>query len=117
MHARLDRRAPRPDGALLPPQPRSVARDGAEPPDLRLRGRDPRPDAARRRAGAPRPAGARRARVMLDAVRIRADFPLLQGQEGGRRLVYLDNAATTQKPEAVLNAILDYYPTTNANLH
>ncbi len=54
---------------------------------------------------------------MLDAARIRADFPLLQRQERGRRLVYLDNAATTQKPEPVLNAILEYYRTTNANVH
>jgi len=54
---------------------------------------------------------------MLDAARLRADFPLLERQEHGRRLVYLDNAATTQKPEAVLHAIADYYRTTNANVH
>ncbi len=54
---------------------------------------------------------------MLDAARLRADFPLLRRQEHGRRLVYLDNAATTQKPEAVLNAVLDYYHSTNANVH
>jgi len=54
---------------------------------------------------------------MLEAARLRADFPLLQRQENGRRLVYLDNAATTQKPEAVLAAIVDYYRTTNANVH
>ncbi|PYO27564.1 MAG: cysteine desulfurase [Gemmatimonadetes bacterium] len=54
---------------------------------------------------------------MLDAARLRADFPLLERQEHGRRLVYLDNAATTQKPEAVLSAIADYYRTTNANVH
>jgi len=55
--------------------------------------------------------------MMLDAARLRADFPLLERQEHGRRLVYLDNAATTQKPEAVLSAIADYYRTTNANVH
>ncbi len=54
---------------------------------------------------------------MLDAARLRADFPLLERRENGRRLVYLDNAATTQKPEAVLGAIADYYRTTNANVH
>lgn len=54
---------------------------------------------------------------MLDAARIRADFPLLAQRQNGRRLVYLDNAATTQKPEAVLSAIQDYYRTTNANVH
>jgi cysteine desulfurase/selenocysteine lyase len=54
---------------------------------------------------------------MLDAARLRADFPLLQRREHGHPLVYLDNAATTQKPEAVLTAIVDYYRTTNANVH
>ena len=54
---------------------------------------------------------------MLDAARIRADFPLLRQQEHGHRIVYLDNAATTQKPQAVLDAIADYYRTTNANVH
>jgi cysteine desulfurase / selenocysteine lyase len=54
---------------------------------------------------------------MLDAARLRADFPLLARLENGRRLVYLDNAATTQKPQAVLDAILDYYRTSNANVH
>src|SRR5260370_15559410 len=49
--------------------------------------------------------------------RLRADFPLLQQREHGHPLVYLDNAATTQKPEAVLRAIVDYYRTTNANVH
>ena len=41
---------------------------------------------------------------MLDTARIRADFPLLRQLENGHRLVYLDNAATTQKPDAVLRA-------------
>jgi cysteine desulfurase/selenocysteine lyase len=54
---------------------------------------------------------------VLDTARIRADFPLLRQLENGHRLVYLDNAATTQKPEAVLGAIADYYRTTNANVH
>jgi cysteine desulfurase/selenocysteine lyase len=54
---------------------------------------------------------------MLDAARLREDFPLLAQRKDGRRLVYLDNAATTQKPQVVLDAIMDYYRTTNANVH
>jgi len=54
---------------------------------------------------------------MLDVARLRADFPLLAQQENGHPLVYLDNAATTQKPQAVLDAIAEYYRTTNANVH
>jgi cysteine desulfurase/selenocysteine lyase len=54
---------------------------------------------------------------VLDAARLRADFPLLRRGASQRPLVYLDNAATTQKPDAVLEAILDYYRTTNANVH
>jgi cysteine desulfurase / selenocysteine lyase len=46
---------------------------------------------------------------------VRADFPILRS--GARRLVYLDSAATTQKPAAVIDAIADYYRTLNANVH
>ncbi|HEY4870213.1 MAG TPA: cysteine desulfurase [Candidatus Dormibacteraeota bacterium] len=53
----------------------------------------------------------------LDIERIRADFPILQRQIGGQPLVYLDSAATSQKPSAVLNAVDDYYRTSNANVH
>ena len=53
---------------------------------------------------------------MLDS-NIRADFPILARKEHGHRLVYLDNAATTQKPRQVLDAILNYYSTSNANVH
>lgn len=51
----------------------------------------------------------------LDA--IRADFPILSQQVRGKRLAYLDNAATTQKPRAVIDAIVRYYETSNANVH
>ncbi|MGD2207369.1 MAG: aminotransferase class V-fold PLP-dependent enzyme, partial [Anaerolineae bacterium] len=54
---------------------------------------------------------------MLDIKTIRADFPILDRQVHGKPLVYLDNAATSQKPEAVLRAMDDYYRRYNANIH
>ncbi len=53
----------------------------------------------------------------FDVQQVRADFPILQQQVNGHPLVYLDNAATTQKPEVVINAISDYYRHDNANVH
>ena len=53
----------------------------------------------------------------FDAKAIRADFPILQQEVNGHPLVYLDNAATTQKPQAVIDAILHYYSRDNANVH
>ncbi len=53
----------------------------------------------------------------FNAERIRADFPILDQQVNGHPLVYLDNAATTQKPEAVIQAIVDYYRHDNSNVH
>ncbi|HEY5937471.1 MAG TPA: aminotransferase class V-fold PLP-dependent enzyme, partial [Kofleriaceae bacterium] len=53
----------------------------------------------------------------FDAGRIRADFPILGRQVRGRPLVYLDNAATTQKPQAVIDALAGYYSEINANVH
>ncbi len=49
--------------------------------------------------------------------KIRADFPILQQKVHGKPLVYFDNAATSQKPRAVIDAIVRYYETTNANIH
>jgi len=49
--------------------------------------------------------------------RIRADFPLLGRLMNGKPLVYLDSAATSQKPRAVLDALLEYYQNYNANVH
>lgn len=49
--------------------------------------------------------------------RVRADFPILERAVRGRPLVYLDNAATTQKPRVVLDAMVSYYTTINANVH
>lgn len=53
----------------------------------------------------------------LDTGAIRAQFSILRERIHGKRLAYLDNAATTQKPEAVLQAIDRYYRTSNANVH
>jgi cysteine desulfurase/selenocysteine lyase len=56
-------------------------------------------------------------RTPIDVDRIRQDFPILGEKIHGNPLVYLDNAASTQKPEAVINAVSDYYRHTNANIH
>ena len=56
-------------------------------------------------------------RFVWDVERIRKDFPILSQEVHGRPLVYLDNAATTQKPQAVLEALETYYATDNANVH
>lgn len=54
---------------------------------------------------------------MLDIQKIRADFPILEEKVNGKDLVYFDNAATTQKPLPVLNALANYYGHYNANIH
>ncbi len=53
----------------------------------------------------------------FDPLQVRRDFPILQTQMNGRPLVYLDNGATTQKPQAVIDAIVHYYTHLNANIH
>ncbi|HKE05165.1 MAG TPA: cysteine desulfurase, partial [Blastocatellia bacterium] len=53
----------------------------------------------------------------FDVNRIREDFPILKQQVHGRPLVYLDSAATSQKPQVVIDAIKDYYAEQNANVH
>src|SRR5579883_27902 len=53
----------------------------------------------------------------FDVDRIREDFPILRELVHGKPLVYLDNAATTQKPQAVIDALVDYYTHYNANVH
>jgi cysteine desulfurase/selenocysteine lyase len=53
----------------------------------------------------------------LDSSALRADFPILQQEVNGHPLVYLDNAASTQKPRAVIEAMSGYYERDNANVH
>jgi len=53
----------------------------------------------------------------LDVQSVREDFPILSQKVNGKPLVYLDNAATSQKPRSVINAISHYYETENANIH
>ena len=55
--------------------------------------------------------------MALDVARIRQDFPILHQEMNGHPLVYLDNAATTQKPRQVIQALVDYYEGYNANVH
>ncbi len=55
--------------------------------------------------------------VPFDPERARADFPILRQKIHGRPLVYLDNAATSQKPQRVIDAVSNFYSTTNANVH
>jgi len=54
---------------------------------------------------------------MFDVKKIRNDFPVLKRKVNGKPLVYLDNAATTQKPRQVIDKISDYYSNYNANVH
>lgn len=53
----------------------------------------------------------------FDIAKIRADFPILHQEVNGRPLVYFDNAASTQKPHVVIDAISEYYSTINSNIH
>lgn len=54
---------------------------------------------------------------MLDIQKVRADFPILNQKVNGRPLVYFDNAATSQKPQVVIDAISKYYTEINSNIH
>jgi cysteine desulfurase/selenocysteine lyase len=54
---------------------------------------------------------------LLDINQVRKDFPVLDQQINGQPLVYFDNAATTQKPRVVIDALSEYYLHTNANIH
>jgi len=54
---------------------------------------------------------------MLDIKKIRQDFPILKREVNGNPLIYFDNAATSQTPQVVIDAIVDYYSNYNANIH
>ncbi|MBK9518095.1 MAG: SufS family cysteine desulfurase [Anaeromyxobacter sp.] len=105
------------------PRPRAGGRPAARRPQAPGGGvsglpTSARPPAAPPLAAAPPPgpaAGA--APPPLDVARLRADFPALHQEVHGRLLVYLDNAATTQKPRAVIDAVARYYERDNANVH
>ena len=53
----------------------------------------------------------------FDVDKVRADFPVLNQMINGKPLVYLDNAATSQKPQSVIDTLVNYYSTENANVH
>jgi len=61
--------------------------------------------------------GLRTSRTACDVRKVREDFPILKSLVHDKPLVYLDNAATTQKPRAVIDAILRYYEGQNSNIH
>ena len=54
---------------------------------------------------------------MIDIDKVRADFPILKATINGKPLVYFDNAATSQKPQVVIDSIVNYYTTINSNIH
>jgi cysteine desulfurase/selenocysteine lyase len=64
-----------------------------------------------------RDAPVREATGMFDVSRIREDFPILSRLVHGKPLVYMDNAATSQKPRSVINSLVDYYEGYNSNVH
>ena len=65
----------------------------------------------------PGPGSAKRRRAGFDVRKIREDFPILKQKMHGKPLVYLDNAATSQKPQAVIDALLHFYSQYSANIH
>jgi cysteine desulfurase/selenocysteine lyase len=55
--------------------------------------------------------------MLTNIKKIRSDFPILSRKVYGKNLIYFDNAATSQKPKQVIEALTDYYRTSNANVH
>src|SRR3990172_11400603 len=60
---------------------------------------------------------AKPAKVLLNVPAVKADFPIFQRKIRDKRLVYLDSAATSQKPQQVIDATSDFYSRYNANVH
>ncbi len=102
-------------GEVLPPRGASVkppaeAAGGAMEPA--------RSDAAPgEKSGATAEASSPGGQRAFDVARLRQDFPILSSRVHGKPLIYLDNAATTQKPRAVIDALKHYYEAQNANIH
>src|SRR5438105_4314525 len=137
LQPRRDRRQARRQHAVLPALARPPARGRAAAAEMgipRGRGRaDRRPRAAARHREAPGAAGARAraahgGRLMpanlspvaspaLDVERVRRDFPILDTVVNGHPLVYLDSAASAQRPRAVLRAVEEYETHSHANVH
>ena len=63
------------------------------------------------------PVATAKRKAAFDPLRIRSEFPVLAQKVNGKPLVYLDSAATSQKPRAVLDALESYYENDNANVH
>src|SRR5438094_8216208 len=125
-------------GDLLSTGARPEPRRGPEPVGSRIRGRRAEQNAARGAAGA-RGGGAASAittrdiaedsamtsgtaisaqrTTPLDVAAVRQDFPILRQRVHGKPLVYLDNAATTQKPQGVIDRLVRYYTEDNGNVH
>ena len=100
-----------PDVAASLPSPStlwSLPASGVDPPDYYFL-RDLMPAAT--------PAAADTGITQLDGEAIRRDFPALQQEVHGKRLVWLDNAATTQKPQSVIDALSHFYEHDNSNVH
>ncbi len=79
--------------------------------------RGAREDSSRQAGMATSESMAKPAKVLLNVPAIKADFPILQRTVHDKRLVYLDSAATSQKPQQVIDATSDFYSRYNANVH
>ncbi len=104
------------EGALPYWAPRADVPDGASalavPFEI-----EPAPRSEEARADTAAPAPSTRSREPFDANAIRREFPILNERVNGKRLVWLDNAATTQKPQAVIDRLSWFYEHENSNVH